>query len=581
MRRVGRGLSRAALPIALVLIGLAPPAAHALSFDATGWWRTRYFFEDGIPLNPATGNNLDTEFLDYRLALYPTLHVTDTVKIKGRVDILDNVIWGNNENDPSILTGLSKGTSNLDRALNPVEDVKISQLYGEIRTPVGLLRMGRQPSNWGLGILANGGDRLEWGPDGNGSEVGDSVDRLLFITDLGVPLKWKDEHWLLALAYDRTIELDIFNQNDDVNDFILATLYTDGTISPRVTGETEFGAYSVLVTRSQDSADVGIQDGYFHLHRSIGSDTSVFLEGEGVVGFGTSKRSGLVPTTKRDDFVQEITQGLVDQLGSLGADIADHGTDIGLVRTLVAQGLEDNGLSPKVAETVAADGASAGFDAARRQTLDVLLGGGVVRGGVESRALKLTAEWGYSTGGSGNNALIDFIGPVGAKGPESKAALEAQQNDALGAAITGSKVGSFPFDTEYDVAVILYHEVGPLEPVNLQPDVHNTMYLKGTGEWHLDDATRLWGSVIWGQLNRGVATYHVEGADDGDPNTPVTVVSDGVKKDLGVEIDWGIDRKFGDNLRAEIKMGYLFVGNAFGPTAANIFMVRPQLAITF
>ena len=72
-------------------LGVAP-AAHALDFDTNGWWRARYFFADGSPLNPATGNNLNTEFLDYRFALYPTLSVTDEIKIKARVDILDDVI---------------------------------------------------------------------------------------------------------------------------------------------------------------------------------------------------------------------------------------------------------------------------------------------------------------------------------------------------------------------------------------------------------------------------------------------------------------------------------------------------------
>ncbi len=565
-----------------LVAGLTPTrVAHALDFDTTGWWRTRYFFADGSPLNPATGNNLNTEFLDHRFALYPTLAITDEIKIKARVDILDDVIWGNNDNEPSILTGLAKGTSNFDRKLEPVDEVEINHLYGEIRTPVGLLRVGRQPSSFGLGILANGGGTLEWGPDGNGPETGDTVDRALFLTDLGVPLGWHDEHYIVALAYDRTIELDVFDQGDDVNDFILANLYTDGSISPRVTGNTELGSYSVLVTKSGSSATVGLQEGYFHLKRSIGDQTWVFVEGEGVIAFGSSKRSGLVGKNKRQDFVDSITEGLVGELGSLGATIAQNGTDIGLLATLVAQGLEENGLSPKVAQTIAAEGASAGFDVARNESLEVWLGGGVVRGGVENGPFRLTGEWGYSSGGDDDNVLIDFIGPVNAKGPEAKAALEAQVDDALGAAITGTKAGSYPFDTEYDVAVILYEEAGPLEPVNLAPDVHNTMYVKGTGEWNLDDSTRLWAAVIWGQLNRPVETYHIEGADDGDPNTPVTVVSDGKKKDLGVEIDFGIDRKFGENLRAELKAGYLLSGDAFGPTASNIFMLRPQLAIVF
>ena len=76
------------------------------------------------------------------------------------VDVLDDVVWGDNASkastalfagDPSVTgqSGLETSTFNIKRA------------WMEFDIPVGKVRVGRQPSQWGLGILGNDGNGFD------------------------------------------------------------------------------------------------------------------------------------------------------------------------------------------------------------------------------------------------------------------------------------------------------------------------------------------------------------------------------------------------------------------------------------
>ena len=218
---------------------------------------------------------------------------------------------------------------------------------------------------------------------------------------------------------------------------------------------------------------------------------------------------------------------------------------------------------------------------AREEVLDVEVYGGLVRAGIDQGFLTFTAEVGYASGGdSSTETLVNFVGVAGSSGPEARAALRDRLDDALGAAVQGTKIGTYPFDPEHDAALILYEEVGPVNPVNEKPLVFNTTYVKGTVEADFG-ATRAYVMVLFGKLNEPVEAFRIEGADDGREDTPVTIVSEGLEKDLGIEVDVGIDRSFTEHLRAELKIGYLSTGDAFGSQAEDVFMIRPQVALEF
>ncbi len=141
-------------------------------------------------------DNTDNEvFVDSRLRLTPQLVLSDAVTIRAQVDVVDNMIWGgtgsnlvngqtnfggqtliNSSLTPgdrfrgAILIGLTSPATDSPQFFN------VRMIHADIVLPNGwgFLRVGRQPFDWGLGILANGG----WDPL---SDLGFVLDRFLYL----------------------------------------------------------------------------------------------------------------------------------------------------------------------------------------------------------------------------------------------------------------------------------------------------------------------------------------------------------------------------------------------------------------
>jgi uncharacterized protein (TIGR04551 family) len=121
--------------------------------------------------------------VNMRLRLEPTLNISEEVRIKMQADVLDNLLFGstpgyafvqqerlqysifNNGQSPPI-AGLNSG----------VDAFLIKRVWGEVSTPVGILRFGRMGSNWGLGMLHNDGNCID-------CDKGETVDRVMFVAE--------------------------------------------------------------------------------------------------------------------------------------------------------------------------------------------------------------------------------------------------------------------------------------------------------------------------------------------------------------------------------------------------------------
>ncbi len=115
---------------------------------------------------------------DFRLRTDLAIYAPDGgAAVKLRIDTLDNVALGGAPD------GVPQATTN-QRSDNAIA---VKRAWGEVLTPIGLLSAGRMGNEWGLGILANGGD----GTDDDG---GDGADRIAFVMPLLSHL------W--AVAYD-------------------------------------------------------------------------------------------------------------------------------------------------------------------------------------------------------------------------------------------------------------------------------------------------------------------------------------------------------------------------------------------
>jgi uncharacterized protein (TIGR04551 family) len=142
-----------------------------------------------------------------RFRLNPELHISDNLRIVSQVDLLDNVALGSTPNSyatqPSTTASSTTSANGYTSASNttgyaPVNyapisflattqgtptagingftnSVAVQRVWGEYTTPVGQLRFGRMPDQWGLGIVANAGDGID-------SDYQTNIDRIMFTT---------------------------------------------------------------------------------------------------------------------------------------------------------------------------------------------------------------------------------------------------------------------------------------------------------------------------------------------------------------------------------------------------------------
>ncbi len=120
-----------------------------------------------------------------RLRVDPTLNVSEDIRIKGTVDIFDNLVLGSTPYymtghefpNPSIPMAFLSGTQNtpLVGINNPYGAINVKRLWGEVTTPAGELRFGRMPIQFGLGLLYNAGNL-------DTNDYGDNIDGVMFAT---------------------------------------------------------------------------------------------------------------------------------------------------------------------------------------------------------------------------------------------------------------------------------------------------------------------------------------------------------------------------------------------------------------
>jgi hypothetical protein len=189
--------------------------------DFPSYYRTRgYVFKDATFAGAVPGQDDDIFFVDSRLLLSPMIEISDDLSLRSQLDIAKNIIWGG-LGDASVSGKFFEAPSPGDsfrgsilrevtdtftgKVLSPVNTdidlVDIRSLYMVAGVPiggtkVGELWVGRQPFDWGLGILNNAGSM----PD---QDFGSIVDRFEFDT---TPFALIDKRWenlLFSIVIDR------------------------------------------------------------------------------------------------------------------------------------------------------------------------------------------------------------------------------------------------------------------------------------------------------------------------------------------------------------------------------------------
>jgi uncharacterized protein (TIGR04551 family) len=131
-----------------------------------------------------------------RLRLEPTINLDEGTAVHVQADVLDNLVLGSTPFDQS-LAGAYTTSNGLNPPLGafsnsnqaPVAQginsdraaVVVKRAWAEVAIPLGVLKFGRMPNHWGMGILHSGGgaDPINGTYDYDG-DLGDTVDRASF-----------------------------------------------------------------------------------------------------------------------------------------------------------------------------------------------------------------------------------------------------------------------------------------------------------------------------------------------------------------------------------------------------------------
>jgi uncharacterized protein (TIGR04551 family) len=138
-----------------------------------------------------------------RLRLEPTFNLDEGTSVHIQADVYDNLVLGSTPTDLSIgnvYTGFSQppvgAFSNSQQPeqknLNSDRDaLVVKRAWAEVAVPLGILKVGRMPNQWGMGIYHNAGGRDPINGTYNyDADYGDTVDRVSFTAQIpGTPLR--------------------------------------------------------------------------------------------------------------------------------------------------------------------------------------------------------------------------------------------------------------------------------------------------------------------------------------------------------------------------------------------------------
>lgn len=241
----------------------------AVEVEQSGYFRVR-----AKNINERSISN--TNYLESRFRWEPELKIADKLSILMQMDM--DGFWGTHD---SIF--------DIDSEINAI-DFKFNRAWLKYMTPVGLLEIGRMPSDWGLGIFTNDGNGFDdlFGDNYNG----DTFDRVLFGTK---PLG-RESPLTTAIIFDQVSTGSVTDVNDDVSELILAALYNELNFLA--------GAYGGM--RLQNSTSTEAYFGDIYLKFSI---SGINFEAESVYLHGHSR--ALQISLNQDKYI-------IDQAGAAG-----------------------------------------------------------------------------------------------------------------------------------------------------------------------------------------------------------------------------------------------------------------------
>ncbi len=454
--------------------------------------------------------------VNMRFRFEPTFNVSEEVRIRMQIDALDNVLMGATPDygfsrdpahayDRDNFSVFSNSVSAPRSGINALGDsIAVKRIWGEVSTPVGILRFGRMGSHWGLGMTHNDGNCLD-------CDFGDTVDRVMFVAE---PLAGYYVTPMVDINAEgpssyRTSSGQVFDasNSDDAHSAVIALARRDTESQARArleAGQSVFN-YGVHLT-----------------YRWQRNDPTDFYGQPFTSESATNATAGYVP---RNAQMWTPDVWVKFERGSLRLELEASGV-IGNITNVAQTGADAN--TP-----------------GKNQGIGIMQFGGVLQGEYKllDNALSIQVELGFASGddapGFGNFPRRKVAGADNITQPGDIDGPQYACQSSGGC--TDSVIKNFRFNRDYRIDMILFREI--------LGGVTDAFYAKPTVKYRIADGFTAWGSVIYSRAIylQSTPSYHLTGAGvaAGDAN-------------LGFEINLGARYETEDGFFGELRWGILF-----------------------
>jgi hypothetical protein len=294
-------------------VPVEPPDPDAIKFQIHGEYQVRATLLSDLPLRPfrnqpGTDSLGQTFRLNHWLRITPRLSIFDDLQLVAQVDVPRGMIAG-------------RETQHVEAAEIAFDErqplgIDLRWLYLDWLSPIGLFRVGQQPSHWGMGIIANDGDHPTLFGDYYG---GSRVERILFATKPA----GKNSPITVAIAGDLVFKDANADLTDDQRAFqgVLALFYLDKR-------DNMIGFYGVYRHQEQErdalagrefeeSLNAWVLDSAGRFNAKIpGTRGFVFGEYEVVYLFGSTSMVRTIRQTAQNEREQIRSFGTATRLGA-------------------------------------------------------------------------------------------------------------------------------------------------------------------------------------------------------------------------------------------------------------------------
>jgi hypothetical protein len=308
---------------AALLLLAAPLSARAAEVTWDGMYRLRGEAFNNLSLSEVNPNAEGAQWsMDQRLRLQPNFLLSDRVSVHTQLDVLPFVRWGQAPSTRiDALTGESVPVEFADAVTPPLTadgavtpaNIGVTRLWAEVETPVGVVKFGRMPFEWGTGMVWNAGNR-------DIDEFGDTTDRVTFTA--------RAQQVFLMAGFENRSE-GYVAQPDDFRSALASVAWATETaavgglvnyrwrrVQDEATGD---GRFNTVVADLFGEAKLGHADikmefaGFFG-----GGDTAAGANDARLSQFGGNVQVGLAP--------DKLRAGLIAGFATGDADLADNTT---------------------------------------------------------------------------------------------------------------------------------------------------------------------------------------------------------------------------------------------------------------